>query len=206
MKKLIFVGGPAGSGKTRFSEDLAERLKAVIIDKDTVSQIFSSKILEVLGQSPHDRESDVYKEHVFPAEYDTLQLLAVDNITLNTTDVVCSAPFMSHFLDEVWLGQIEDIIEQFGAKLMLVWMHSDAETAKPRLISRNEPRDHWKLNNWDAYNQVTGYNPPSTKRLIHVIENKSDSEESLEVQLDSFINELARLDQAYELIEKYKSA
>lgn len=206
MRKLIFIGGPAGSGKTYFSEDLAERLKAVVLDKDTVSSTFSAKLLEVLGQSEHDRESDVYKEHVFPAEYETLQSIAVDNITLDTTDVICNAPFMSHFLNNDWLEEIKDVIEPFGATLVLVWMHSDAETAKPRIISRNEPRDHWKLKNWEEYNSVTGYNPPVIKHPLYVIENKANLNQTLDAQLDSFIKHLGRLDEAHDLIEKHRPA
>lgn len=203
MKKLILVGGPAGSGKSFFSEALAESLSAVFLDKDTISHAFSPKILSILGQASTDRESDVYQDNVAPLEYATLEALAVDNMSLSTTDVVCNAPFMAQFLDDAWLDRLEDIIKRFDAILVLVWMNTDADLAQARLFSRNEERDNWKLANWDAYNEVTGYNPPETSRPLHVIENKTDGVEVLRLQLATFVKNLSRLDEAHELIKSH---
>ncbi|WP_296210743.1 ATP-binding protein [Psychrobacter sp. UBA3480] len=203
MRKLILVGGPAGSGKSRFSEDLAESLGAVFLDKDTMSHAFSPKILSILGQASTDRESDVYQDKVAPLEYATLEALAVDNISLRTTDVICNAPFMEQFLDDAWLDRLEEIIKPFDAILVLVWMSTDADLAKTRLVSRNEARDNWKLANWDAHNEVTGYNPPATSKPLHVIENKTDDALVLESQLSTFVKNLVRLDEAHELIKSH---
>lgn len=203
MRKLILVGGPAGSGKSRFSEDLAESLGAVFLDKDTISHAFSPKVLSILGQKGNDRESDVYHDQVKPFEYATLEAIAVDNISLRTTDVICTAPFMDQFLDDAWLDRLEEMIKPFDAILVLVWMNTDTDLAKTRLVSRNEARDNWKLANWDAHNEVTGYNPPATPKPLHIIENKTDDAGVLESQLATFVKNLGQLDEAHELIKSH---
>lgn len=203
MRKLILVGGPAGSGKTHFSEDLAEHLGAAYLDKDTLSHAFTGKILELLGQNEDDKESNVYQEYIRPLEYSTLEALAIDNICLRSTDVVCSAPFATQFQDTEWLDNLELTAKAFDAALVLVWMHSDATVANTRIAAREESRDAWKLNNWDAYNQVAGYNPPALPRPLHVIENKTNVAEDLDQQMDKFLATLSQLDEAHKLISEH---
>jgi hypothetical protein len=134
---LAVVGG-AGSGKSTVAQRIALRTAAVYLDKDSLAGPLVEAALAAQGQSPDERESNsFYREHLMPAEYRALFTVAGDNLRLGRS-VVIDAPFAA-YLDE----------PEFFARAA-----SEAEwpdLARRRLAERGLPRDHAKLDDWDAF-------------------------------------------------------
>ena len=55
MSDLLFVVGPAGSGKSTASKLIAKRLGAAYLDKDTVATGFTEAILTLAGSDRDNR-------------------------------------------------------------------------------------------------------------------------------------------------------
>ncbi len=47
-----------------------------------------------------------------------------------------------------------------GAKLYVIWVNTDIEVCRQRMIERNSPRDTWKLANWQAYISQRDFSVP----------------------------------------------
>jgi len=62
-RKLVLVGGFPGSGKTHLGKILSKDV-GFFVDKDTLSKLFTEKILTILGKSKNDRESETYLSHL----------------------------------------------------------------------------------------------------------------------------------------------
>jgi predicted kinase len=173
MKKLILIGGVPGSGKTTIGKELS-KVKAMFIDKDTISSLFTESFLVALGSYKDDRESDVYASKVRYLEYDTMMCLALENISLGH-DVVCSAPFIAQFNDDEWIRKLELEVKTFGAKLVKVWVQADETTTRERIIARKASRDNAKLSDWDGYIASTAHRPPTNLSNLIVVENSATS-------------------------------
>ncbi len=52
-------------------------------------------------------------------------------------------------------------IEKKGAKLTNIWVNTDVEVCRQRMISRNSDRDTWKLEHWDEYVAGRDYSIPT---------------------------------------------
>lgn len=170
MSKLILVGGLPGSGKTFIGKALARRIGAAYLDKDVVANGFVAALLVALGSHPADRESPVYVEHVRPLEYQTLLALGLDSLTASTP-VVCSAPFLAEFGSQPWLERVRADAQARGASLLPLWVRSDLETVRDRIVRRGEARDSAKLRRWDEYASTVSIDPPDPG--IAVIDNSN---------------------------------
>lgn len=177
-----------GSGKSHIGKELAFQINCPFVDKDTVSRFFSEKMLEILGSSQHDRESNIYLENVRNLEYQTMMKIAFENIQISD-NVICSAPFVKEFYSDKWLEDIEFDLEIEDAELELVWIHADSITAKHRIIARGAERDNWKLSNWEKYILDSPHEMPSTSRF-HVIDNNEPPSKPLQDQINQFINKI----------------
>lgn len=152
---IIFVVGPTGVGKSAVGKMIAKNLQYTYIDKDVATSHLSEYILEVMSpaNNKHDRESTFYTQTVRPLEYNSILTQALDNLELGN-NVVMTAGFELEMQDAHWLDThpiMQKIITL--AQLKVVHVHVDKQTLLKRLISRNELRDAWKLNNWDVYCQ-----------------------------------------------------
>jgi predicted kinase len=188
-KKLILISGVAGSGKTHIGKEIAKRLKnSIYIDKDTISRFFSESVLVLLGEKEHDRESKIYLEIVRKLEYKTMMKHALENLELGK-NVICSAPFLMEISDKEWIKEISIAANIREASLIKVWIQADESTTKERLIKRRADRDNYKLSNWDDYITKTKHTPPEIND-IHIINNLSNVETPLSVQILKFIEEI----------------
>lgn len=185
----VLVGGVPGSGKTHVGGQIAKSI-GVFLDKDTISRFFSEDLLALLGQSPNDRESEIYRTRVRPKEYDTMQKVARENLELGHS-VICAAPYLQEFSDPQWRDDIEVNAELGGASLHYIWIESDEDTIRERLRKRGAARDTWKLTNWTAWWSQVPKAPPPVNGL-HVIDNRVQAARSVQNQLKDILESLAR--------------
>lgn len=179
VKKLILVTSPPACGKTYISKNLAKALdNCVYLDKDDLI-VLSKKIFEVAGQ-PFDRSSDFFHKWIRDAEYEAIMKVALDALNYNDT-VLINAPFKKEIRDQQWLTDLRKKLDDHGAVLCLIWVHTDVEVVHQRMLARNSDRDTWKLNHWDEYVATQDYTAPKGIPEMFVFENSSveDYEKSI---------------------------
>ena len=157
MSMIVFVVGPAGSGKSTASKQIAQRLKAAYVDKDTVATGFTEALLTLAGTDPHERDNNAYYQaHVMDLEYDTILKIATDNLRLGIP-VVLDAPFGRYLRRDRF---ILDAAERLGwpqdARPIVVHVTVNGETIRQRVAARGLERDAWKLAHWDEFWSTAG--------------------------------------------------
>lgn len=187
MKNLILVTSPPACGKTFVTKSLAKSLpNCVYLDKDTL--IVLSKQIFVVANEEYNRSSDFFEEHIRNYEYDCVMDLAFEALEYNDT-VLINAPFTREIRDNEYLAGLRKKLADIGAKLVIVWVHTDVEVAHQRMIKRNSDRDTWKLENWEKYVATQNYNKPDIEDLL-VFENSS--EEDFEQSLEKIVKALGK--------------
>lgn len=171
--KAVLIGGYAGSGKTELGRILSRMTGWPIIDKDTTTRAVVEAALESLGQSPNDRESDLYLTVIRPAEYDSLIATLIENVQCGVSAVV-TAPFIREFNDQAWCDRLTANLEGFGVEPHVVWVKCDAETMRTYLKHRGAARDATKLATWSQY--VSTIDLDFRPSMPHeVVSNSADS-------------------------------
>ena len=194
MKRLILVTSPPACGKTYISKKLAENLRHVVyLDKDTLIPL-SKVIFEVAGE-PYNRSSDFFYKYIRDVEYVTTLELAYEALKYDDI-VLINAPFTREVRDHAYIESLKKKLVQMNTKLTVIWVQTDVEVCRQRMIARNSDRDTWKLQNWDEYIKGVNFNIPealddpdvlddllifknssdeeyneSTKRIVDIIEN-----------------------------------
>ena len=166
-------GGFAGSGKTELGRILARETGWPMLDKDTLTRPVVEVALEILGQSPNDRESEVYLTRIRPREYEALIEAVQENLACGNSAIV-TAPFLREFKDQAWLTRTRAAFAAMGAETILVWVHCDPDTMHTYIRHRGAARDATKLANWAGY--LEAIHPdfrPSVDH--HLIDNSSSS-------------------------------
>ncbi|TIC80186.1 AAA family ATPase [Nocardioides sp. GY 10127] len=145
------VIGPAGSGKSAVSREIATRSVAAYLDKDSLAKEFVEALLAGAGHDPRDRDNNPwYTEQVMPLEYAALLRVAGDNLRLGRS-VVLDAPFGAY------LDQPDFLVRQAAthgwppALWRVVHVVTDGETVRRRVVERGYSRDSWKLAHWDEF-------------------------------------------------------
>jgi dephospho-CoA kinase len=147
---VVFVIGVAGCGKSTVAKALARQLAAVYLDKDTVVTRFTEELLSHAGCSPGDRESEFYRQHVMPLEYQTLLDIGSENIRQGMP-VVFDAPFGAYFNDAEYVTRAAR--QGFWPEGRRVVLHVtvDKERNRQQLLARGLSRDVRKLERWDEF-------------------------------------------------------
>ena len=180
MKRLILVTSPPASGKTYISKQLAKKLKHVVyLDKDTLI-VLSRQIFAVANQE-YNRSSDFFEKNIRDYEYDAIVALALEALEYDDI-VLINAPFTREIRDEKYMTDLKAKLALKNAKLTIIWVKTDIEVCRQRMISRNSDRDTWKLEHWDEY--ISGINfeipreldDPKCKDDLLVFENSSQQE------------------------------
>lgn len=178
--RLYFVIGPAGSGKSTVSAQIAERAHAAYLDKDSVATYFTETLLELAGTDPQERDNNEYYQRVvMDLEYRTLLRLAGDNLRLGN-DVVLDAPFVRYFAQADFLEKAADD-HSWPAKTEIVVVHVtvDGPRGRERVIGRGYERDAWKIEHWDEF-WATAQAADCTWRGAHhvLFDNSADGQTS----------------------------
>lgn len=172
--RVIIVGGYAGSGKTELGRILARETGWPMLDKDTLTRPVVEAALEILGTSPHDRESDVYMTKVRPREYESL-IAAIDENLMCGNSVIATAPFIRELADPAWIARVKASFAARKASTVLVWVYCDADTMHMYIRRRGAARDAAKLADWPGYlaGIDVNFRPVAPH---HVIDNSASSE------------------------------
>ncbi|SDM59452.1 AAA family ATPase [Acetanaerobacterium elongatum] len=180
MKKLILVTSPPASGKTYVSKQLAKALSHVVyLDKDTLIPL-SKQIFAVAGQE-YDRSSEFFKKNIRDYEYETIVALAME--ALDYDDIVLiNAPFSQEIRSAAYIHALTKQLAEKGATLAVVWVQTEIEVCRQRMIARNSDRDTWKLTHWDKYIATcnftipTTFDDPKVKDDLIIFKNSTDEE------------------------------
>lgn len=183
--KLILVAGYAACGKTHVGKELAQRLPhGCYLDKDTLTGPFADRLLQELGQPPGDRDSDTYREHVRPLEYECLLATGIEAAHCGAIAILC-APFLAQLADAEWMRALKSTAGARQLPHRIVWVHCDRAIMRERMIERASRRDRAKIDDWQNYSTSIDEHFPS--RILggcFVFNNSYDS---------SFDDEMERL-------------
>ena len=141
--ELHIVTGAAGVGKSTFGKMLAKRLKAALLDSDTLTEAVVRAGMQAAGLAPTDRDSPDYKRIFRDAVYRCLFATAAENLL--HTSVVIVGPFTRELQDPFWPQQIH---QQLGVQPTIWFLTCDDEVRRQRIIQRGNPRDRQKLHSW----------------------------------------------------------
>ena len=162
-KRMILVTSPPASGKTFVSKQIAKKLPNVVyLDKDALIPI-SSRIFYVAGQE-NNRSSAFFEEHIRNFEYETILNIGFEAIEYANL-VLINAPFTREVRDNEYIKNLKAKLAEHNAELIVIWVVTDIEISRKRMIARNSPRDTWKLANWDEYVASRNYSTPDVPAL-----------------------------------------
>ena len=180
MKKLILVTSPPACGKTFISKQIAMNLEHVVyLDKDTLI-VLSKQIFAVANQE-YNRSSDFFEKNIRNYEYSAIVDIAMEAIEYEDI-VLINAPFSREIRDKVYINGLKEKLKQKGARLVIIWVETDVEVSRQRMIKRNSDRDVWKLANWDKYIAGVNFNipeeldDPNCNDDLLIFKNSSDEE------------------------------
>ena len=146
----MFIGGYAGSGKTELGRIIARDRGWPMLDKDSTTRAVVEVALTALGKSPHDRESEMYKTTVRPAEYQALSMGLEENLECGNSCVV-TAPFVAEFADSAWCERTRSRIQSLGGTAVFVWVYCDVDTMYTYIHRRGAARDAAKMADWPGW-------------------------------------------------------
>ena len=144
------VAGAPGAGKSTVAEELRHRLSPspALIDKDTIFAGFVDEVRRAHGRPTGEREGPWYDRHVKVHEYDGMTAAAAQ-IRASGCPVLLVAPFTAQIrrMDE-WDGWVRAL---GGDPVRLLWVSTDPESLRSRLVQRGSPLDTGKLGAWDMF-------------------------------------------------------
>ena len=194
MKKLILVVSPPACGKTFISKKLAENLKHVVyLDKDTLVPL-SNVVFDCANQE-RNRSSEFFEKYIRNVEYDVTMDFALEALKYEDC-VLINAPFTREIRDNVFMKDLRNRLKEQNCGLYVVWVETKLEICRQRMISRNSPRDTWKLEHWDEYIATRDFNVPRNLYEDGVV-NKlfifhNSSQEEYEASMKEVIEELEK--------------
>ena len=194
MKKLILVVSPPACGKTFISKKLAENLKHVVyLDKDTLVPL-SNVVFDCANQE-RNRSSEFFEKYIRNVEYDVTMDFALEALKYEDC-VLINAPFTREIRDNVFMKDLRNRLKEQNCGLYVVWVETKLEICRQRMISRNSPRDTWKLEHWDEYIATRDFNVPRNLYEGGVVDKllifHNSSQEEYEASMKEVIEELEK--------------
>lgn len=173
MKKLVLVTSPPACGKTFVTRKLAHACdNCVYLDKDTLI-VLSKQIFKVANEE-YNRSSQFFEDEIRDYEYYAIMDIAFEALEYNDL-VFINAPFTREVKDKAYMDDLRNKLLDKGVKLVVVWVSTDIEVCRQRMIDRNSDRDTWKLENWDEYIKDRNFEVPDLPDIVE-FKNSSDEE------------------------------
>jgi predicted kinase len=187
IPRVLLVGGFPGSGKTELGRVLARLTGWPMLDKDTLTRPVVEAALEILGRSPHDRESSDYHARIRPREYEALMSAALENIECGNSAIL-TAPFIGEFKDATWITRTRALFEARNALVSFAWIYCDADTMHTYMRQRGAARDASKLADWTAWlgSIDVDFRPPTP----HFVLDNSATSAPLQVQAQELVRKI----------------
>jgi gluconate kinase len=136
MSSVLFIGGPAGSGKTTLGDAVAAFLGVPHIDFDAAT---APVVDEFRTAHPDDSAAEVLST-TRADRYAALRTEIMKTIQ-TLPSVVVSAPLRQESASQTtWQAWIAPI-EAAGARVELIWLHLSAAERRRRMSQRGLPRD-----------------------------------------------------------------
>ena len=186
---VLLVGGYAGSGKTELGRIIARRTHWPMLDKDSTTRAVVEAALTTIGLSPHDRESEMYRTVIRPAEYEALMMGMEENVECGTSCVV-TAPFVGEFADPAWCERTRSLIASHGGATHFVWVTCDADTMHSYVRKRGAARDAAKLADWSKW--IGSLDIDFRPAIDHLVIDNSAGAPPLQRQADTLLTKVTR--------------
>lgn len=153
MRKLIFILGGAGAGKTTVAKALAAMRRAAFFDMDTLLRPAAVAMMNQAGLDPNDRDSAEYKRLCRDLGYRITMDAALENIAIGT-DALVIGPFTKETEDPFWLerelSSIGASLNTVDVKVIIVHLQNEL-LYRQRIEARGSDLDKWKLENWEEF-------------------------------------------------------
>lgn len=149
---IIFLIGPAASGKSSVGKRLSRYYDLTYIDKDVVCNTLTGQLLHENGHHRSDRDGcQYYKEVVMPLEYETILNVAHSNAVIGRSCLL-DAPFGAYFSDPHYITNLR---KKYGwgpdIHTIVLQVHIENDELRRRMEARNYDRDQWKFQHWNQY-------------------------------------------------------
>ena len=131
---LLIVCGHEGAGKTRVTNTLEESLDIGVIEKDPISNKFST------GRS--DRNDPVHRG-MRPIVYAIMYQLAAEHLQSGKS-VILDAPFNKFedfFHNQEWIALTRTLASRSGAEIKILWCEASPEVKLQRIRNRKAAQD-----------------------------------------------------------------
>lgn len=189
-KQLLLVTSPPACGKTFISKMLATNLDHVVyLDKDTLIPL-SNVAYRVAGEEIN-RSSQFFEDNIRNVEYEVVLNLAFEALQYEDL-VLINAPFTREIRDTEYMISLKNKLREYDAGLTVIWVQTDLEVCKQRMIDRNSERDTWKIENWDEYIKTRDYSIPDNLKDPNVIDQflifKNSSDQEYEESMKEICN------------------
>jgi len=188
--RLLLFAGHAGTGKTTLAKRalplLAEKSKRdfFFLDKDTAYGAFSSHVMGLLTGNPADRDSPTYLQNLRDREYSGLLDITRENLALGR-NVMLVGPFTRELMAGKFFEPAQ-LDMPAHTECRVAWIDLSTEEAKRRIEARADPRDDWKLANWDDYLKRR-VQPPSHASLRR-FDNKEFDSTAFDLLIDHLLS------------------
>lgn len=159
----------------------------VYLDKDTLI-VLSHQIFKV-ANAEVNRSSDFFEEHIRNYEYDAVLALAMEALEYDDI-VLINAPFTREIRDTQFIDNLKHSLKAKNARLTVVWVMTDVEVVKQRMIDRNSDRDTWKLDNWDEYIAGVDFSIPKSIDNPDVVDDLLLFRNSNEAEYQQSMNDI----------------
>lgn len=151
-KKIVFLAGDPGTGKTTLAKEFLKNHAGIILDKDTICDRFTHFLGDLMNLDP--KHSEFYQEHVRDLEYNVMEDIFLENI-IHSDIIFLVAPYGKEIKENnQYFKNLIKKIKQSGIEdfdLFVFVIECSPEENKARIVLRNKKDDVYKINNWNEY-------------------------------------------------------